>query len=499
VDENALKTQIFTPGHKYLLTSSSAWIRLVTQNQSITLFYHSNWKIVSPMPETFEAKSSNSQLHAINDALSDGQTDLVKKMLQQLQPCDVALLLESSRSRNRLEIWQLIEPDLYSDVLEELSEDVRNGIIDKMLPEKITDALEEMDTDDLVETLSSLPESVSQYLLAAMDEQDRQRAELGLSYGEETAGFIMNTDTITLRSGISVDVILRYLRLKGDMPENTDTLYVVNRNDKLLGGVALTQLITAARDTPIDYLIKDSEAIPVSMMDNEVASLFERYNWLSAPVVNENNKLVGRITIDDVVDIIREDAEHSMMSMAGLDDEEDTFAPVVKSTQRRTLWLGVNLFTALMAAAVSDLFEATLSQLAVLAILNTIVPSMGGVAGNQTLTLVIRGMALGHVSSANARWLIGKELAIGFLNGVIWSVLIATVIALWKQDLMLGAVIAFAMMINMVAAGLAGASLPLIMRKLKIDPALAGSVILTTITDVVGIFAFLGTATWLLI
>jgi magnesium transporter len=451
------------------------------------------------MPKTFEAKTSNSQHHAINDALGDGQTELAKDMLQQLQPCDVALLLESSRSRNRLNIWQLIQPDLYSDVLEELSDDVRNGIIRNMLPEKVADALEEMDTDNLVDTLRGLPQEVAKNLLAAMDEQDRSRAELGLSYGDETAGFIMNTDAISLRQGINVDVILRYLRLKGDMPEHTDTLYVVDRNDKLMGGVALTRLITAAADTPIESLIKDTEAIPDDMMDNELASLFELYNWLSAPVVDENNKLLGRITIDDVVDIIREDAEHSMMSMAGLDDEEDTFAPVVQSTQRRSIWLGVNLLTALMAAAVSDFFEATLSQLAVLAILNTIVPSMGGVAGNQTLTLVIRGMALGHVNSANARWLISKELAIGFLNGVIWSVLIASVIAIWKQDLMLGAVIAFAMLINMVAAGLAGASLPIIMKKLKIDPALAGSVILTTITDVVGIFAFLGTATWLLI
>jgi magnesium transporter len=451
------------------------------------------------MPNTFKAKSSNNQLHDINEALGSGQTELAKEMLLQLQPGDLALLLESSRSRNRLDIWQLISPDLYSDVLEELSDDVRNGIIRKMLPEKVADALEEMDTDNLVDTLRGLPQEVAQDLLAAMDEQDRVRAELGLSYGEETAGFIMNTDAIMLRPGINVDVILRYLRLKGDMPEHTDTLYVVDRDDKLMGGVALTRLVTSATNTPIESLIKDSEAIPANMMDNEVASLFERYNWLSAPVVDENNQLLGRITIDDVVDIIREDAEHSMMSMAGLDDEEDTFAPVVKSTQRRSIWLGVNLLTALMAAAVSDLFEATLSQLAVLAILNTIVPSMGGVAGNQTLTLVIRGMALGHVNSANARWLISKELAIGFLNGVIWSVLIASVIAIWKQDLMLGAVIAFAMLINMIAAGLAGASLPIIMKKLKIDPALAGSVILTTITDVVGIFAFLGSATWLLI
>lgn len=451
------------------------------------------------MPDTFDAKSTNNQLRAISEALNDGEFVRVQEMLRSVAACDVAHLLESSHSRIRTEIWQLIEPELYSDVLEELSEDVRNGIIRQMLPDKLADALEEMDTDDLVETLSGLPEAVSQDLLASMDEQDRVRAQQGLSYGEETAGFIMNTDTITLRPEISVEVFLRYLRLKGQIPEDTDTFYVVDRDDKLVGGVALTKLVTAAPETKVETLIKNSEAIPVNMHDSEVASLFERYDWLSAPVVDENNHLVGRITIDDVVDIIREDAEHSMMSMAGLDDEEDTFAPVVKSTQRRTIWLGVNLFTALMAAAVSDLFEAALSQLAVLAILNTIVPSMGGVAGNQTLTLVIRGMALGHVSGNNAKWLISKELAIGFLNGIIWSVLIASVIALWKQDYMLGLVIAFAMLINMVAAGLAGATLPMIMKKLRIDPALAGSVILTTITDVVGIFAFLGTATWLLL
>lgn len=451
------------------------------------------------MPETFESQHSHNQLQAVNDALGAGMFEQVRQMLQSMPACDVALLLESSRTKSRTEIWQLIEPDFYSDVLEELSEDVRNGIIRQMVPEKLADALEEMDTDDLVETLSSLPEAVSQDLLNSMDEQDRHRAELGLSYGEGTAGFIMNTDTITLRPEVSVEVVLRYLRLRGDIPDDTDTFYVVNRNDKLIGGVAVTKLLTAAPDTPIDTLMKNSEAIPANMSDSEVASLFERYDWLSAPVVDEHNHLVGRITIDDVVDIIREDAEHSMMSMAGLDDEEDTFAPVFKSTQRRTVWLGLNLFTALMAAAVSDMFEETLSQLAVLAILNTIVPSMGGVAGNQTLTLVIRGMALGHVSPGNSRWLIGKELAIGFLNGVIWALLIASVIAIWKQDLMLGGVIAFAMMINMVAAGLAGATLPIVMKKMNIDPALAGSVILTTITDVVGIFAFLGTATWLLI
>ena len=452
------------------------------------------------MEETLEANSVQSQLQYIAQAMSDGTFVHVRKLLHELPPSDVALLLESSPNKSRQELWELLDADFHGDVLEELSEDVRNGVIAKMMPSSVVDALEDMDTDDLAETLSTLPDTVLQSILKSMDAQDRQRAEKALSYGEETAGFIMNTDTMTLRADVTVDVVLRYIRLKGELPENTDELYVVDREDVLIGTVKVTKLLITDPNTGVAEITdEEAETIPVEMPESEVASMFERYDWLSAPVVDENGILLGRITIDDVVDIIREDAEHSMMSMAGLDDEEDTFAPVGQSTQRRSIWLGVNLVTALLAAAVSDMFEATLSQLAVLAILNTIVPSMGGVAGNQTLTLVIRGMALGHVTQGNQWWLIRKELAIGFLNGMIWAILIASVIAIWKQDYVLGGVIAFAMMMNMIAAGLAGATLPLIMKRLKIDPALAGSVILTTITDVVGIFAFLGTATLFLV
>ncbi len=452
------------------------------------------------MAEALAFKYAQRQLNTLNDALNNGQFVSARKLLLELPPSDVAHILESSPARTRDDLWALIDADFHSDILEELSDDVRNGIIAKMLPAKVVDALEEMDTDDLAETLSSLPEPVLQDILESMDAQDRHRAEQALSFGEDTAGFIMNTDTITLRPDVSIDVVLRYLRLKGELPENTDTFYVVNRTDNLVGIVQVSRLLTSDPESSVaDVMDEESEAIPVTMNNTEVASLFERYNWLSAPVVDENHRLLGRITIDDVVDIIREGAEHSMMSMAGLEDDEDTFAPVLQSTKRRSVWLAVNLVTALMAAMVSDLFEATLSQLAVLAILNTIVPSMGGVAGNQTLTLVIRGMALGHVNASNSRWLISKELSIGFLNGAIWAVLIASVIALWKQDYMLGVIIAFAMMVNLIAAALAGATLPIIMKRLKIDPALAGSVILTTITDVVGIFAFLGTATLFLV
>lgn len=452
------------------------------------------------MPEALESQQVANQLEAINAALGSGMYVHVRKMMQHMPPADVALLLESSPARSRAVLWQMIDPDYHSDVLEELSEDVRNGIIRNMVPEKLAEVLEEMDTDDLAELLNGLPDKVVQDVLRSMDTQDRARAEQALSYGEGTAGFIMNTDTITLRPEVTIDVILRYLRLKNEIPEGTDTLYVTNRHDKLIGTISLSKLLTSAPDSYVEEVMdEDPETIPEEMEEGEIAKLFERHNWLSAPVVNEHGTLMGRITIDDVVDIIREDAEHSMMSMAGLEDEEDTFAPAVKSTKRRSVWLGVNLITALLAAAVSNMFEETLSQLAVLAILNTIVPSMGGVAGNQTLTLVIRGMALGHVGTTNARWLVTKELAIGLLNGLIWALLIASVVALWKQDLTLGFVIAFAMMVNMVAAGLSGAVLPIAMKKANIDPALAGSVILTTITDVVGIFAFLGTASIFLV
>ncbi|UAA38464.1 magnesium transporter [Paraneptunicella aestuarii] len=452
------------------------------------------------MAEALERQHVAEQLESINQALGSGMYVHVRKMLQHMAPADVALLLEASPIKSRAVLWQLLDPDFHGDVLEELSEDVRNGIIRTMVPDKLAEALEDMDTDDLAELLNGLPDKVVQDVLRRMDTQDRVRAEQALSYGEGTAGFIMNTDTITLRPEVTIDVILRYLRLKREIPEGTDTLYVTNRHDKLIGTISLPRLLTSAPDSTVDEVMDEEPlTIPVDMVEGEIAKLFERHNWISAPVVNESGILVGRITIDDVVDIIREDAEHSMMSMAGLDDEEDTFAPVVKSTKRRSVWLGVNLITAIMAAAVSNMFEEILSQLAVLAILNTIVPSMGGVAGNQTLTLVIRGMALGHVGSANSRWLVGKELAIGLLNGLMWALLIASVVAIWKQDLTLGIIIAFAMLINMVVAGLAGAVLPLAMKKVNIDPALAGSVILTTVTDIVGIFAFLGTATIFLV
>ncbi len=451
------------------------------------------------MSETLEQENIHQTLHQVNKALDSGMFVYVRKLLQGMSAYDLALILESSTARSRPVLWQLIDIEHHGEVLEELNEEVRKGILQSMRPEKLAAVAEGMDVDDIAEVLRTLPDDAYRKVLNSMDSQDRSRVETALSYEEDTAGGIMNTDTITIRPEVSVDVVLRYLRLKGQLPEATDSFYVVDRNNLFIGAVSLAAIITAQPNIIISTLINaEVEAIQADIDEQEVAQLFERHDWFSAPIVDQNGHLLGRITIDDVIDIIRENAEHSMMSMAGLDDEADTFAPVMQSTKQRSLWLGVNLITALLAVAVTSMFEGIFQQLAILAVLNSLVPSMGGVAGNQTLTLVIRGMALGHVGDSNARALLHKEAAIGFLNGVIWALLIATFVSIWKQDLMLGCVIAIAMLMNMTAAGLAGVSIPLMLKRLNIDPALAGSVIITTVTDVVGIFAFLGTATLLL-
>jgi magnesium transporter len=451
------------------------------------------------MPETSDKEINQQHLEQVNKALDRGLYVHARKLLQNMPAYDAALILESSPAKTRDIVWQLIDADLHGEILEELNEEVRKGILKSMRPEKVAAAAESMDIDDAAEVLRTLPDSDYQEVLNSMDSQDRARVEAALSYDEESAGGIMNTDTITLRPDVTVDVVLRYLRLKGTLPEATDSFYVVDQNDLFIGAVSISALVTAQPETNISDLIdKDIQAVPADMPVTEVAQLFERYDWLSAPIIDQNGHLLGRITIDDVVDIIREDAEHSMMSMAGLGDEADTFAPVIKSARQRSIWLGVNLLTALLAVAVTSMFDGILSQLTVLAILNSLVPSMGGVAGNQTLTLVIRGLALGHIGDSNAKNLLIKELAVGLLNGLIWALLIATMVALWKQDITLGIVIAVAMLMNLTAAGIAGVAIPLLLKKLNIDPALAGGVLLTTVTDVVGIFAFLGTATLML-
>ncbi|RTR40625.1 magnesium transporter [Shewanella canadensis] len=450
--------------------------------------------------EVLDNELTDQRLNQLTQALGSGMFVHVRSMLHDMAASDVAFILESSPPRTRQVLWQLIDQDHTGEILDELGEELKDNLIKQMSPERVAKAAARMDTDDLAYILRSLPDSVFNQVLQSMTSQDRTRVEQALSYPDDTAGSLMNTDTVTLRPDVNIDVILRYLRIRGELPEATDTLYVVDKQDSFLGGVRISDLLTCDPNASIrDIMASKLEGIPVGMSDSEVAQLFERHDWLSAPVIGDDNRLLGRITIDDVVDVIREDAEHSMMGMAGMDDDADTFGPVIKSTLQRSLWLTINLFAALLAASVSNMFEGTLEQFATIAILMTIVPSMGGVAGNQTLALVIRGIALGQIGQSNSRWLIGKELAIGFLNGVLWSVLVFLAIWFWKDDIALGGLIGGAMLINMTVAGFAGASIPLLLKKMNIDPALAGGMVLTTVTDVIGLFAFLGLATFFLL
>jgi magnesium transporter len=438
---------------------------------------------------------SDDRLHAFNELLSNGTLAQVGRTLAEMHPAEVAHLLESLPHEQRDVVWDLVTPQQRGDILLQVGDAVREHLIRGMDSSELAASTEGLDTDDLVDILSEFPDEVTNMVLQALDDQHRERLEAVMSYPEDTAGGLMNTDTITVRPDITLDVVQRYLRRIGKIPEMTDKLIVTDREDKYLGQVVLTDLLVKEPSTKVaDIMSLEQEGILATMPEREVASLFEKRDLISAPVVNEEGKLLGRITIDDVVDVIRDMAEHSIMSMAGLSEEDDMFAPVVTSSRRRTIWLGINLLTALLASWVIDHFDATIHKLVALAVLMPIVASMGGIAGNQTLTLMVRGLALGQISKSNTRKLFNKELLVGALNGSIWALVVAAVVVFWFNDYLLGGIIAAAMLINLFVAALAGATIPLLLKRLGIDPALAGGVVLTTVTDVVGFLAFLGLA-----
>jgi len=439
----------------------------------------------------------HAHLSRVQAMLDSGTFRQVRQLLNGLRPVEIARLIESSPPPSRKVLWDLIDKEVSGEVLEELSYDVQSHFLKNLDPEALVELTENLETDDVVDILQQLPEQVIQEVLEAMTDQDRARIEEVISYDEETAGGLTNTDTITIRPRFTLDVVLRYLRRHSELPPSTDSLIVVNRKDDYLGLLPLSKLLTTDPSVTVrEVMVTDTNAIPAAMPDYEVAKLFEQHDWVSAPVVNEQGKLLGRITIDDVVDVIREDADHSLMSMAGLDEDEDTFATVMRSIPRRAVWLGINLITAIIASSVISLFDETIDKVVALAVLMPIVASMGGVAGSQTLTVVIRGMALGHIGSSNMKWLLSREVRVGMFNGILWASAMGGIVAWWFDDTTIAIIIAFAMVVNLITAALAGALLPVALKSMKIDPALAGGVTLTTVTDVVGFFAFLGLATY---
>jgi magnesium transporter len=433
-------------------------------------------------------------------ALEDNSESAIKSVIDGIGIAELANLLESLPSQQRDLVWPQIDPTLLGGVLLETGDEVRDNKLKELDADQITVIIENLpDVDDQADLLLSLPPEKLVSILHTLDKHKRERLESVLSYSEHTAGGLMNIDHVTIRADVTLDVVLRYLRIRGDIPDQTDQLFIVDRHDHYLGALYLADLLTNDLESLVqDIMRTDIDAMYAHISDTEVAREFENYDLISAPVVDSQHKLIGRITIDDVVDVIREEGEHSIMSMAGLSEDDDMFAPVITSAKRRGIWLGINLLTAFLAAGVIGMFENILEQVVALAILITIVPSMGGIAGSQTLTLVIRGIALGQLGSSNYRSLIKKEILVGILNGLLWALIVATFSIIWFENFNIGAIIGIALLINLIAGAFAGVLIPLALRQLNIDPAIAGVVVLTTVTDVIGIVAFLGLATLIL-
>lgn len=418
-------------------------------------------------------------------------------LLESMRPVEIATLLESTPPKLRRVIWDLVDDDVSGQVLQFLHDDVSAELLETMDTAELVAVADELETDDFADLLQQLPQAMIRQVLDALDQSDRQRLEAVLSWPEDTAGGIMNTDTITVRPRHTADVVLRYLRLRKELPPTTDALIVVNDNDEYVGMLPLTNLLTSDPSVNVREIMNaEAEAIEADTPANQVARMFSEQDLVSAAVVNHAGVVIGRITIDDVVDVIIEEAEEAVLAPAGLDAEEDTFANARDTFPRRAVWLGINLVTAFMASAVINIFEGTIEKVVALAVLMPIVASMGGIAGTQTLTLVIRGMALGHVARGNLRWLLNREFKVACLNGVFWAVLVG-IAATWVfEDYVLGLVLGIAMIVNILTAAFTGTLLPALLRRFGIDPAIAGGVILTTFTDVTGFFTFLGLATW---
>jgi magnesium transporter len=438
-------------------------------------------------------------LQAVREALAEGRLKRVGKLLQRTHPAKVAGLLEALPRDERRAVWSMVETDRAGRVLTYLHEEICAALAAELEPGELAASVQQLPLDDLVDLIQNLPSALGAQLLVATTGQRRQQLDALLSYAEDTAGGLMNADTIEVRADVRVGTVLRYLRLLESLPPQTDMLMVVGRDGRYEGSLNLSALLTASTETHVaDLMHTDVVAIPVDMPAAEVGRVFGEFDLLSVPVVDGEGRLVGRITGDDVVDLIREDADRTVMQMAGLNQEADMFGPVLAGSRSRALWLGINLLTALLAASVISRFEATLEQLVALAVLMPIVASMGGIAGSQTLTLVIRGLALGQVQPGNLRLLFNREMAISAINGVLWAVVIGLLVYVWFGNTMLGGIIGVAILINLLTAALAGLGIPLLLYRLGIDPVLAGGVILTTVTDVVGFFAFLGLASlWL--
>jgi magnesium transporter len=440
----------------------------------------------------------------LHKALEDGARQTVTGMLKGMHPAQIADVLESLPRDLRADLWREVPAAGKGEVLLETHGEVREQLIEVSDEQELLAALDTLEVDELADLDADLPLSVVDAMVQSMDTQRRHRYEAVRSYPDDTAGGLMDIDAAAVRSDVKLKAVLRYLRQlrsrKGTLPEHLDSLIVVDRDNTYLGLLKLSDLVSLESDTEVhEAMTAGIPAIAVLTPASKVARLFEDQDLISAAVVNEAGRLLGRITVDDVVDVMRGQAEHEVMSRAGLPEATDMFGPLISSAGRRAVWLGVNLVNAFVAAWVIGLFEASIDKIVALAVLMPVIASMGGVAGNQTLTLVTRGIALEQVGKNNARRLFLREMTLGLLNGILGSLVVAGVALVWFGDPRLAGVFGFALILNLLTGAMAGTLVPLVLQRMGIDPALAGGVLLTAATDVVGFLSFLGLATLFLL
>jgi magnesium transporter len=445
--------------------------------------------------ESFDEKNN---LNLLLDNSADLTTDEVRNLLKKLSSSEIAHALESSPPKQRKLFFSLLETNEEGDVLADLGEEIQQELVSNISNEELAEAVKELEPDETVDILQNLPADRMNTILSKMSLRDRKRIEIGLNYPENTAGGLLNTDVISVRPSHSIEVVINYLRDQKELPDNTDKIFVVNKEDEYIGELAIGKIIISKPSLTVREVM-DTSANPiyVSQDDKEVATIFERNDIISSAVINESGKLIGRITIDDVLDVIREDADQNFLGMAGV--AEDTFAPPGRAARSRVFWLSMNLLTAFIASMTINIFKDVLDQIVYLAILMPIVASMGGVAATQTLTIVLRGLTLEQINSSNLQWLFKRELAVSILNGFVLSILVGLVTFFWFNEILLSLLISLALVINLVSSVIAGVFVPLILRSLNQDPAIAGSVVVTTVTDVIGFLSFLGLATIFLI
>lgn len=444
--------------------------------------------------------SVDQAIQIISKAIEQSNPKVIKQQLALFNPAEIAHIIDALPAAERPYLFSCIPKGSNGEVLLHMSEVAATQLADAMDIEALHHATKAMDTADVAELLDEvLDKETGDDLLDGMDNQRRERIEVNLSYEEGTAGRLMHTDAITVRSDVTLETVQRYLQRHDKVPEDTDVLMVVDRDNRFLGVISILNLLLLPPDKKVADVMEDNRrTISPKTSEKEVVQVFENHDWYSAPVVDEQGYFLGRIVVDDVIDSMRDQADHVMLGSVGLEEEEDLFAPILSSARRRNVWLALNLLTAFLASWVIGFFEVTLKEIVALAVLMPIVASMGGIAGSQTLTLTIRGLAMRQIVDSNTSFLLKKELGIGIINGLLWALVVAIATYFWfNSDIAI--VIGIALILNMIAAALAGIIIPLALHRMSIDPALSGAVILTTVTDVVGFISFLGLATLFLL